>query len=1004
MTAATADVPSPSRPRVTAPVAWLRERGTGASILVAAISTAFGVVLISATGFIAAMLQADPYIGNSGTLGFVQSFLTLILLGVAVYAAAIVTANTFSTIVAGRTRQIALLRLIGASAKSQRAEVARQGLVVGAIGAFAGLVGGTALAAAGVALATEQLRLDGVRYAVVQPTLLLPAAIVTLTTWAAAWAGSRRVLTVTPLEALGGSVESSHGDLVRHKGRNATAIALFVAGGALLALGILAGLFTPLGVVVAFFGGLLSFTGLALGATLVMPPVLQIVGRAFGRSATARLAAENALRYPERSSRMAIGVVMGVTLVTMLAVATESAKRVLAAGAGDIAAPIDTFAAIMMGLVAVSAVIAGVGLVNLLTLGVIQRRREFGLLRALGLSNGQLRRLVLLEAAHITVTALVTGLLLGVAYGWAGAQSLLGFVRVDPDAPLTSTLVAPAVPLWPTVAVVAATAVLTLIAAVVPTRLATRVTPVEALADSRSAGTSGGIWLSVQSGICRSSTLRSLVGVVLLVVSAVIGMESSAGAQSQPGVREVLEEYVHELRPPGVALVTLQGGSVRTEVFGQDGSGGRVNLDTRFRIASMSKAFTALAVLQQVDAGRLRLDDRLADVLPDLRMDDDRYRSVTIRHLLTHQSGLLEGDKLTDRPARSAAEVVERLAGNRLAFVPGTRTDYSSTGYSVLARVVEVVTGADFNDYLTREVFAPLGMTSTTSTSRCDTRVGGLPRGYTVVLAVRIAIQEPPGACEGNGGVISTARDMGVWLRFQLGDGTSLATGDRLLRASSLRAMHDVPAHGYAFGWEDPGFPDTKTIGHGGTLTTYNSYIEFSPGTGTGAVALTNAVGAPVLLTHNTITALDGGPHQDVTASWDLVDIINTVLLAVITVVLLIAGLILWRSRRWAERRRTSPGWTVALRLLPLALLAVLGALLPAFANFMFGGIGGITIAAVSRLVWGLPMVGVLGLVAFLGFGCALAGRLMRLRQARRTLVATEQDQRGDRDGQASRR
>ncbi|MFX8339508.1 hypothetical protein ABTL37_20330, partial [Acinetobacter baumannii] len=78
-----------------------------------------------------------------------------------------------------------------------------------------------------------------------------------------------------------------------------------------LVLGVVTGLVTPLGVLVAFVGGVLSFTGLSLGATLVMPPVLRLVGRAFGRSAVARLAAENAMRYPERSSRMAIGVVMG---------------------------------------------------------------------------------------------------------------------------------------------------------------------------------------------------------------------------------------------------------------------------------------------------------------------------------------------------------------------------------------------------------------------------------------------------------------------------------------------------------------------------------------------------------------------------------------------------------------------------------------------------------------------------------------------------------------------
>jgi putative ABC transport system permease protein len=487
MTAVAVDTRMP-RAEASARLAWLRERGMGASILVAALSSAFGVVLISATGFIGAMLSADPYVGDSETLAFVLSFLTTLLVGVAVYVAAIVTANTFSTVVAGRTRQIALLRLIGASARSQRGEVARQGLVVGVIGAVLGLVAGTALAAAGVQLMTALLGLRGVSYAIVHGALLLPAAIVALTTWAAAWAGSRRVLTVTPLQALGGSVEASHQTIAHRTARNVVAIVLFAIGGGLLALGIVAGLYTPLGVVIAFAGGIFSFTGLALGATLIMPPILRLVGRAFGSSATARLAAENALRYPERSSRMAIGVVMGVTLVTMFAVALESVKAVLTMSGGgvlptEMSTLIDTFGAIMMSLVAVSAVIAGVGLVNLLTLGVVQRRRELGLLRAMGLSNRQVRRVVLLEAAHITIAALATGLVLGIAYGWAGAQSLLGSVPIDPVTPRTMNFVAPAVPFWPLVIVVAATALLTLVAAVVPTRLATRVAPVEALAE-----------------------------------------------------------------------------------------------------------------------------------------------------------------------------------------------------------------------------------------------------------------------------------------------------------------------------------------------------------------------------------------------------------------------------------------------------------------------------------------------------------------------------------------
>ena len=481
MTAAILEAPASQptpRAAASAPLAWLRERGMGASILVAAISTAFGVVLISATAYIGAMLRADPYIGSSGTLGFVLSFLTVLLVGVAVYVASIVTANTFATVVAGRTRRIALLRLIGASARSQRSEIARQGLVVGVIGAFLGLVGGTALAAGGVWLAGRMLGLDDVPFDLVRADLLIPAVIVALTTWAAAWAGSRRVLTVTPLQALGGSVEVSHEAVARRSGRNVAALVLFIVGGALLALGVLGGLVSPLGVVVAFVGGILSFTGLALGATLVMPPVLRLVGRLFGRSATARLAAENALRYPERSSRMAIGVVMGVTLVTMFAVAIESTKAVMTAAAGG---------ELPTELGDDPRLVRGDHDGPRRRLGGDRRRRtrqppddRRGAAPPRARPAARARRLERAGAAH--------GAARGRAHhdrrdgDRAGARRRVRLggravaARIDPDQPrrpVVGTFVWPAVPLWPVVAIVVATAVLTLVAAVVPTRLAT---------------------------------------------------------------------------------------------------------------------------------------------------------------------------------------------------------------------------------------------------------------------------------------------------------------------------------------------------------------------------------------------------------------------------------------------------------------------------------------------------------------------------------------------------
>lgn len=465
---------------------WLRERGMGASILVAALAAGFGVFLVEATVYIGALLQADPFLGDSGVLAVVVAILSVLLVAVAMYVAAIVTANTFSTIIAGRIRQIALMRLIGASARSERSRVAGQGLVIGLIGAALGLVVGLAVSAAGMLIGERLLPGSPVGFTIAQPGVILPAVGVVLTTWMAAWIGARRVLTVTPLHALGSAVERSHDEIAERQARHIGALILLILGIALLAFGVMIGLVSPLGIVVAFFGGLLSFTGLAVGAAMVMPPVLRLVGRMFGSSAPARLAAENALRHPERSSRMAIGVVMGVALVTMFAVALETTKALMLRQAeGYMAeaflAPMDAFATVMMVLVAVSAVIAAVGLVNLLTIGVVQRRRELGLLRAIGLTGPQVRITVLLEAVQITLASTVVGLVVGIVYGWAAAQSMLGWVPVLPDFERAG-LVYPAVPWVPVVIIVVAMGMLALIAAAAPTRLATRVAPVEALA------------------------------------------------------------------------------------------------------------------------------------------------------------------------------------------------------------------------------------------------------------------------------------------------------------------------------------------------------------------------------------------------------------------------------------------------------------------------------------------------------------------------------------------
>nr|WP_244634504.1 ABC transporter permease [Frigoribacterium sp. CFBP 8754] len=405
----------------------------------------------------------------------------VVVIGIALYVGAVVTANTFATIVAGRTSTIALMRLLGSSSRQQRRAVAGEGLVVGLVGAALGAVLGSVLVVVAVAVLVGRGTLPDLPYSVVSATALAPAVVVVATTLAAAWVGSRKVLAVTPLQAIGTAQESPAHEAPRRVLRTVVSAALVVVGGALLAAGVVTGLADATGVVVAFLGGVVSFTGVVVGAHLVMPLALRGVGRLGGSGAVARLAAENAVRHPERSTRATVGIVIGVTLVSTLAVALGTLRAVIESMTAadpeyfaELDALFSTTLLVVTALVGFSALIAAVGLVNDVSLSVLQRRRELGLLRTLGATARQVRLMVLLEAAQMTVAAVLLGLLLGVVYGWAGAQSLLGSAAGE--------LVVPQVPVGLVVALVVAAAALALVSSAVPARRATSVPPVVATA------------------------------------------------------------------------------------------------------------------------------------------------------------------------------------------------------------------------------------------------------------------------------------------------------------------------------------------------------------------------------------------------------------------------------------------------------------------------------------------------------------------------------------------
>nr|WP_259393055.1 ABC transporter permease [Microbacterium halimionae] len=407
----------------------------------------------------------------------------IVFVVVATFVGGIVTTNTFTSVVQSRIRTIALMRLLGASARDLRRSFLRESLLVGAAGAALGSVLGLGFAT----LLTKGLAAIGVlpqlSYQFVDGLLLLPMVGVILATVSAGWAGSRSVLAVTPLQALG-AAEEPRAEELRQPVRTSIALTAFGVGTAALVGGIILGQTQILGVLVALAGGVVSFSGVVLGAHLFVPASLRLVGRMMNRNMPSRLASANSARHPEISTRSFVGVLVGVTLVTTFTVALATFRElIIRASDADPAyyKGIDTMfqatSLVVSALVGFSILIAAIGLINDLTTSVRRRRRELGLLRTLGLTVRQVRTMITAEAAQVAFASIVVGILLGIAYGWAGAQSLLGSIPAG-------GMIAPAVPPTLIAALLIVGTAITMIAALAPARRATRTTPIEALREA----------------------------------------------------------------------------------------------------------------------------------------------------------------------------------------------------------------------------------------------------------------------------------------------------------------------------------------------------------------------------------------------------------------------------------------------------------------------------------------------------------------------------------------
>ena len=311
----------------------------------------------------------------------------------------------------------------------------------------------------------------------------------------------------------------------------------------------------------------------------------------------------------------------------------------------------------------------------------------------------------------------------------------------------------------------------------------------------------------------------------VLRAAATLGCAAALLAAGLPGAKaerpaklvDALLKGLGGEREPGAAIMVLREGAV---VY--LGTRGAADLQamrpidgrTNFRLASLTKAFTAAAVALLVRDGKLRYEDRLADLLPGF---PDYGRAVTVRHLLDHTSGLpdYEGLMPAADPGRPVEEsqiddagVLELLRGQKAGwFVPGSIWRYSNSGYVLLGLIVARVSGRSFPTFLRERVFQSLKMTGTVAFVRGKTSVADRAFGYTKDGGRwRFTDQSPTSATLGDGGVYSSLTNLSLWdeaLRRHL-----LLTEEEM--GPALRPVR-VPGRGptgpdgrpadYGFGW-----------------------------------------------------------------------------------------------------------------------------------------------------------------------------------------------------------
>ncbi len=312
-----------------------------------------------------------------------------------------------------------------------------------------------------------------------------------------------------------------------------------------------------------------------------------------------------------------------------------------------------------------------------------------------------------------------------------------------------------------------------------------------------------------------------------------------ASAQTVPSIADRMDRaakfYQDRDGFMGVVAVTRDGQIILQRGYGYANLEWQIPFtpNTRFRIGSLTKQFTATAILLLQEDGKLKTSDPISRFYPD---SPAAWNNITLRNLLTHTSGIpdVEFGLVLKFSPHTPEELMKGITEKPLKFQPGTKSEYANINYMLLGRVIEKASGEPYCRFLTDRIFSPLGLDDT----GCDWNSALVPHrayGYHPSAGGPVAVEDDDlSSLAGAGNLYSSTGDLIRW--------TEALHGGKVLSPASLAEMLNPFLDGYGYGLQIDSSNGTLDISHNGTVDGFFSFLDYIPQTRTTVVVLSNLV------------------------------------------------------------------------------------------------------------------------------------------------------------------